>query len=166
MEKTQKNLKDAFTGESKANRKYLAYAKLAEAENKKGLAKLFRAVSEGETAHAMNEFKALGEIKGSAESLKDAIAGETYESTEMYPKFIEDAKAEGQEQAAIIFTGAKEVEKVHKKLFEEALAKVEQGEDIPEKEYYICSICGYLQGIIAPEKCPVCGFTHEYFTRM
>lgn len=166
MEKTQKNLRDAFTGESKANRKYLAYAKLAEKENKKGLAKLFRAVSEGETTHALNEFQTLGEIKDSVESLKDAIAGETYESTQMYPQFIEDAKAEGQEHATMVFTGAKEVEKVHKKFFEEALGKVEQGKDIEEKEYYVCSICGYLHANEAPEKCPVCGFTKNYFTHM
>lgn len=166
MGKTQENLKDAFSGESKANRKYLAFAKEAEKENKKGLAKLFRAAAEGETVHALNELNTLGGVNKSVENLKEAIEGETYESTKMYPQFTKDAKEEGQNKAAMVFSGAGKVEETHKKFFQEALAKVEQGEDIEEKEYYICSICGYLQDVVVPEKCPVCGFTHEYFNRM
>lgn len=163
MEKTKKNLKDAFSGESKANRKYLAFAKEAEKENKKGLAKLFRAVAEGETVHALNELNVSGGVNKSADNLKEAIEGEAYESAKMYPQFAEDAKEEGQEKAAMVFSGAGKVEETHKKFFQEALLKVEQGKDIEEKEYYICSNCGFLVAGVAPERCSVCGLTHEYF---
>ncbi|MDP1619459.1 MAG: rubrerythrin family protein, partial [bacterium] len=93
--KTQENLQAAFAGESQANRKYLAFAKKAEADGKKGLARLFRVAAEGETIHALGHLGVLGGVGDSNANLQAAIAGETYEFTEMYPRFIEEAEAEG-----------------------------------------------------------------------
>ena len=95
MSKTEQNLKDAFAGESQANRKYLAYSKKAEQEGFKQAAKLFRAAAAAETIHAHNHLRELGVVKSTKENLQDAINGESYEFQKMYPQMISDAKAEG-----------------------------------------------------------------------
>lgn len=166
MLKTNENLKAAFAGESQANRRYLAFAKKAEKEGKPGLAKLFRAAAEGETIHALNHFRAMDGAKSSLENLKSAIQGESYENKEMYPRFIEEAKQEGEETARIGFYGANEVEKVHEELFKEAQALLEKGEDLEEKEYFVCRVCGYPAIGEAPEKCPICGAPKEDFYKI
>jgi rubrerythrin len=163
MPKTKDDLQAAFAGESQANRRYLVFAKVAEAEGKKNLAKLFRAVAEGETVHALNHFSALGEVKNSSENLKTAITGETYEVEIMYPGFIADAQAESEKRAELSFTRANKVEKIHQKAYTEALAQVEAGKDIEEKTYYVCSVCGYLAEGDAPDNCPVCQAPKEKF---
>ncbi|MDD5396580.1 MAG: rubrerythrin family protein [Candidatus Moranbacteria bacterium] len=156
MSKTQENLKAAFAGESQANRKYLAFAKAAEKEGKNNLAKLFRAVAEGETVHALKHLTNLGEVKDSVENLKGALAGETYEIENMYPGFIAEAQAENEETARIGFFGANEVEKTHQQKFTAALAEVEGGNDIAEQKYFVCQVCGQLELGEAPENCPIC----------
>ncbi len=97
MTRTEQNLMDAFAGESQANRKYLAYAKQADKEGLAQVAKLFRAAADAETIHAHAHLRALGKIKDTAENLKDAIAGETYEFKQMYPAMIEAAQEEAQQ---------------------------------------------------------------------
>ena len=164
MSKTQEDLKAAFAGESQANRKYLAFAKAAEKEGKTNLAKLFRAVAEGETIHALHHFANLDGVKDSVENLKAAIAGESYEIETMYPGFIADAEGEGEGAAKIGFYGANEVEKTHLKQFQAALGEVEKGGDIPEQKYYICEICGQLELGEAPEICPICKAPKSKFT--
>lgn len=166
MSKTNENLKSAFAGESQANRKYLAFAKRAESEGKPNLAGLFRAAAEGETIHALNHLNVLGEVKDSAENLKAAVSGETYEIENMYPQFIEDAKIESEKGAEISFTGANAVEKVHQNLFKEALEKIEKGGDIEAKDYFVCGVCGYLAVGEVPDICPVCGAPKEKFFKM
>lgn len=151
---TDNNLKAAFAGESQANRKYLAFAAKAEQEGYPGVAKLFRAASEAEAIHALSELKALGGIKTTAENLKEAIDGETYEFTEMYPGFIKTAEAEGNNLAKRSFHLANEAEKIHAELYKEALQLLESKEDV---DYYLCPVCGYIHKHNAPEKCPVCG---------
>lgn len=89
--KTLDNLMEAFAGESQANKKYMAYAKKAEQEGKLNAAKLFRAAADAETIHALKEFEVAGKISTTADNLKDAVAGETYEYKEMYPPFIKEA---------------------------------------------------------------------------
>ncbi|HAV11349.1 MAG TPA: rubrerythrin [Candidatus Moranbacteria bacterium] len=158
--KTQENLMAAFAGESQANRRYLAFAKVAEKEGKTGLAKLFRVAAEGETVHALAHLENAGKVKSSEDNLKEAIAGETYEFTKMYPQFIDEAKAEERSDAHMGFFRANAVEKTHEKLFSEAL---EKGGDIEEKEYFICSVCGHPEIGEAPERCPVCGAPKEKF---
>jgi len=93
-QQTEMNLLQAFAGESQANRKYLAFAKQAEKEGHPQVAKLFRAAAEAETVHAHAHLRALGKIGTTEENLKAAIAGETYEFTEMYPAMIQTAKQE------------------------------------------------------------------------
>lgn len=163
MSKTQENLRSAFAGESQANRKYLAFAKVAEKEGKMNLAKLFRAVAEGETIHALKHLDVLGEIGGSVENLKAAIEGETYEIEKMYPAFISEAVEEENASAEMSFDKANEVEKKHQEIYSQALEKIEVGGDIEEKKYFVCSVCGYLSENEAPDNCPICNAPKEKF---
>lgn len=153
MSKSEANLKEAFAGESQANRKYLAFAKQAEKEGFTQVAKLFRAAAEAETVHAHTHLHVLKGVGSTAENLKAAIAGETHEFESMYPKMIEEAQAEGNKQAERSFRYANEVEKIHAALYAKALA---DPAGLKATDYYICSVCGYTCEDQAPEKCPVC----------
>lgn len=155
MNNTEKNLAAAFAGESQANRKYLAFAKQAEMEKLPQVAKLFRAAAEAETIHAHTHLRNLGMIKSTVENLKEAIAGETYEFTEMYPGFISEAKTEN--QSAAIVKGmqlANDAEKVHASLYQKALDTLVNPVDV---DYYLCSVCGHIAEGGAPDQCPICG---------
>jgi rubrerythrin len=155
LNNTQKNLAAAFAGESQANRKYLAFAKQADAEKLPQVAKLFRAAAEAETIHAHTHLRNLGMIKSTAENLKEAIAGETYEFTEMYPGFISEAQNEN--QSAAIVKGmqlANDAEKVHASLYQKALDTLENPVSV---DYYLCSVCGHIAEGSAPDQCPICG---------
>jgi rubrerythrin len=160
MSKTEKNLRAAFAGESQANRRYLAYAQKAADEYKEGVYKLFLAVAEAETIHAHRHLSHLKGIRGTKENLQDAISGEMHEFKTMYPEMIADAKEEGQKAAEITLTHAKEVEKVHHQLFQEALDNLD---DFPVQDYYICPACGYIEAGEPPDKCPVCGAVKKSF---
>ncbi|MFX1393919.1 MAG: rubrerythrin family protein [Promethearchaeota archaeon] len=166
MTKSEEDLKAAFAGESQANRKYLAFAKKANEEGFKQVAKLFRAAAAAETIHAHNHLRELGEIKTTKENLKAAIGGEQYEFTKMYPEFLKDAKADGNKGAERSFNIANEVEKVHHKLFEVALKATEAGNDLDKKDIYVCQICGYTHEGSPPEKCPVCGAAKKMFEKI
>jgi rubrerythrin len=163
MSKSNENLLKAFAGESQANRKYLAFAKKAQEDEKEGVAKLFRVAAEGETVHALNHLRTTGGVKDTAENLKEAISGETYEINEMYPEFLAGAKEEGDKGAERSFDIARKVEMTHKNFFEKALEKLEAGEEVEVQEYYVCSVCGYPATPEAPEVCPVCGAKKEMF---
>lgn len=145
---------DAFAGESRANRKYLAYAREAEKQGLAQVAKLFRAAAASETIHALMHFKNAGKIRDTKENLEDAIAGETYEFTKMYPEMIRDAEAEGNKPVATYFGLVEKVERLHADMFKKAL---EDPSSLPEADYYICSYCGYVHKGPMEEKCPVCG---------
>jgi rubrerythrin len=166
MVKSIDNLKAAFAGESQANRKYLAFAKKANEEGFPAVAKLFRAAAEAETIHAHNHLRAMSGIKSTHDNLKEAISGEFYEFTSMYPGFIEDAKNENNDAAKRTFNYANEVEKVHHKLYEKALKAVEAGKDIEAKSIYICSVCGYTHEGNPPDKCPVCSAAKKAFIKI
>lgn len=153
MSKTLENLMSAFAGESQANRKYLAYADVAEKEGLHQVAKLFRAAAAAETIHAHAHLRNAGKIGNTRDNLQDAIAGESYEFTRMYPEMIKDAEAEGQSAIASYFNFVNQVEAVHAKLYRKAM---ENPEALPETEYYVCKVCGYThEGPV--DKCPVCG---------
>ncbi|MFX0074615.1 MAG: rubrerythrin family protein, partial [Candidatus Hermodarchaeota archaeon] len=124
MTNSEEGLKSAFAGESQANRKYLAFAKKAEQEGFPGVAGLFKAAAAAETVHAHNHLRVLGGIKTTKENLKEAIEGEFYEFTTMYPEFIENAKSEGNSNAERTFNYANEVEKIHHELYNKALELV------------------------------------------
>ena len=163
MSKSEKNLQDAFAGESQANRKYLAFAKRAEAEGYKQAAKLFRAAAAAETIHAHNHLKELGGIKSTAENLREAIEGESYEFQKMYPQMIADAQAEGNQNALRTFNYANEVEKIHAALYKKALASLSKSAETTD--YYICQVCGYTAEGEAPDNCPVCKARKESFRK-
>jgi len=163
MEKTLKNLMEAFAGESQANRKYLAFAKKAEEEGYPAVAKLFKAAADAETVHAMNHLKAANGIKSTKENLESAIGGETYEFESMYPPMLKDAEAEGATQAKRSFYYANEVEKVHAELFKKALENLDKKLDA---DYYVCQICGHTVEGEPPDKCPVCGSPKKMYKKI
>ena len=130
---TENNLKEAFAGESQANRRYLYFAQKADVEGHPDVASLFRSVAEGETGHAFGHFDflaevgdpATGEPVGSTENnLKSAIAGETYEYTEMYPGFSKTARDEGLEEVAEWLETLARAEKSHAGRFTQALESI------------------------------------------
>lgn len=151
--KTFDNLMESFAGESQANKKYSAFAKKAEAEGKKNAAKLFRAASDAEAIHAQKHLEVAGKIGSTADNLKDAVQGENHEYQSMYPGFLKTAQEEGNQAAVRTFTFALKAEEVHAKLYQEALANMDQGEEV---FYYLCPVCGNIEKSV-PEKCFICG---------
>ncbi|AEB09993.1 rubrerythrin family protein [Desulfobacca acetoxidans] len=163
MSKTEEYLKEAFAGESQANRKYLAFAKKADQEGYPMAARLFRAAAAAETVHAHAHLKVLGGIKSTRENLMEAISGETHEFEHMYPEMIAAATAEGNTQAKRSFEYANEVEKVHAALYQKMLNNLENQAMV---EVYICPICGWTVEGEVPEKCPVCKTLKKFFERI
>lgn len=151
---SKENLKAAFTGESMANRTYLAFAKKADAEGYPQIAKLFRAAAAAETVHAHNHLQRMGGIGTTMDNLKEAVAGEKYEFQTMYPEFIEEAEREGDKRALWSFEVANKVEKIHARLFEKALEEIGKNEEV---DYYVCSVCGHTHEGKPEDNCPVCG---------
>ncbi len=160
---TNDNLKEAFAGESQANRKYLAFAKKAEEEGHPGIAKLFRAAAEAETIHAHAHLRVLDGVKGTAANLEAAIEGEGHEFKSMYPGFVAEAEKEGNKRALMSFKNAMAVERIHYDLYSNALKTLKGGNDIPIKPVYVCDICGNTIIGDAPDKCPICGAKRERF---
>ncbi len=160
---TMDNLKNAFAGESQANRKYLAFAKKADEEGFKQVAKLFRAAAEAETVHAHNHLRVMGGIKSTKENIQEAIGGETHEFTRMYPQMIEEAKKEENKQALQSFEIASKVEKIHAALYQNALNNLGKNEDV---DYYVCQVCGNTVEKAAPDKCSICGTSKAMFTKI
>ncbi len=156
MSQTEKNLKEAFAGESQANQKYRAFAKKAEKEGFPNVAHLFKTAAEAERIHAEGHLGALDGVGSTAENLKAAIAGETYEYTEMYPPMLKEAESENH-KAKRMFGYAVEAEEVHAKLYKMALEAVEKGKDLDEVEIYICPVCGNIEFGKPTESCPICG---------
>ncbi len=162
---TEKDLKEAFAGESQANRSYLAFAVKAEQEGQPGIAALFRAVAEAETIHAHAHLRILGGVKTTADNLQEAINGETHEFTDMYPAMIENAVKSGNEGARRTFHFANEVEKVHAKLFQAALEKLNKGES-HSAEYYVCKVCGHTVEGEPDGPCPTCNANKSAFYKV
>jgi rubrerythrin len=163
---TDDNLMAAFAGESQANRKYLAFAKKAETEGLKQIAKLFRAAAAAETVHALAHLWVAGHVKDTIANLQAAIEGEHYEFTTMYPEFIAAAIAEGKKGAQASFQKANAVEQTHHALYSEALEAAKTGKDLPEADLYVCDICGHTVAGEPPNICPVCGARREKFTKV
>ena len=156
MPTTQENLAVAFAGESQANRKYLAFARAAEKEGYPQIARLFRAAADAETIHAHAHLQNMGGVGSTLENLKAAVAGETYEFSEMYPPMVEQAKKEGH-KAKTMLGFANEAEKVHARLFSQALEALQSGKDLSQMDVFLCPVCGDVEFGLPPEKCPICG---------
>lgn len=165
MASAEDYLKEAFAGESQANRKYLAFADKADREGYAQAARLFRAAAAAETIHAHNHLRALKAIGATADNLKEAVAGETHEFKSMYPEMVEQAKSEKHADAERSFRYALEVEKVHGHLYQEMLDNLDKAgkEDYP---YYVCPVCGHTVGKEAPDTCPICGTKGSMFKRV
>ena len=162
MSKTLDNLKEAFAGESQANRRYLAFAKKADEEGHPQAARLFRAAAEAETVHAHAHLRAMKGVKSTEENLQEAIDGETFEFTKMYPKMLAEAQEEGNKQAAMSFDNANQVEEIHASLYKDVLENLGQNE---EAVYYVCQICGNTVEE-TPEKCPICNSPKKLFKKV
>jgi rubrerythrin len=131
--KTLENLKEAFAGESQANRKYLAFAEQADADGYPQVAKLFRAAAEAETVHAHAHLRAMEGVGSTKDNLLAAVEGETYEFESMYPGMIAEAKKEGFKKAERSFNYANQVEQIHAGLYQKALKNL--GKDIKPVDY-------------------------------
>lgn len=164
--KTQANLKEAFAGESQANRTYLAYGERAAKDGFAQVAKLFRAVAAAETIHAHAHLRAMDGVKDTAENLEEAAAGEKYEFEQMYPPMVATAEEEGNRRAAISMRNAMEVEKVHHALFNQALDAVKDGKDLADAAIRVCPVCGHTVIGDAPDQCPVCKAKGEKFVEV
>jgi rubrerythrin len=164
MTRSDSFLKEAFAGESQANRKYLAFAAQAEKEGFLQAARLFRAAADAETVHAHNHLRALKGIRSTKENLQEAIAGETHEFKIMYPEMIAAAKEEGNKAAERTFVFANEVEKIHADLYQKLLDSLGGSEEI--YSYHVCPVCGYTAEKEAPETCPVCSAKGTLFRKI
>lgn len=164
MASTMDNLKEAFAGESQANRKYTAFAKKAETEGFPVVARLFKAAAEAETIHALGHFAAMDGVKSTAENLQAAIDGETYEFTKMYPPMIQQADAE-KHKGKRMFDYAAKAEAVHAKLYAMALEAVKSGKDLTV-DFYLCPVCGHIELGKPPVKCPICSLAGDKFTKI
>jgi rubrerythrin len=163
---TSENLKDAFAGESQANRKYLAFAKKAERDGFPQVAKLFRAAAEAETVHAHAHLRAMGGVQSTAANLAAAVEGEGYEYQQMYPKFLAEAQAEGNKAAAVSFKYALDAEEVHHGLYTQALAAVGAGRDMETAVVYLCPFCGNIEIGVPPDQCSICGAPKAKFVEI
>ncbi len=156
MSTTTENLQEAFAGESQANQKYRAFAKMAEKEGLANIAKLFKTTAEAERIHAEGHLKALDHVGSTVDNLQAAIDGETFEFTTMYPPMVEQAKADGH-KAKTMFTFAVKAEAVHAELYKKAIEAAKAGKDLATSDFYLCPVCGHIELGNPPEKCPVCG---------
>ncbi len=166
--RTEANLLAAFAGESQARNKYTYYASKARKEGYEQIAAFFEETANNEKEHAKIWFKLLhgGEIPDTITNLKDGIAGENYEWTEMYAEFAKVAREEGFTQIAALFEGVAKIEKEHEERYRKLLLNIENGQVFSKSEevVWICANCGHVVvGKNAPEKCPVCAHPQAYF---
>jgi rubrerythrin len=162
--KTEGDLKEAFAGESQANRRYLAFAKQADADGFPQVAKLFRAAAEAETVHAHAHLRVMGGVGSTEDNLREAIGGETHEFTSMYPGMIADAEEEGFRRARRSFNHANQVEEIHAGLFQRALDGL--GGEVEAFDYYVCPVCGNTVEGPPTEACPICGTLADRFIKV
>lgn len=160
---TADHLKEAFAGESQANRKYLAFARKADTEGRPQIARLFRAAAAAETVHAHAHLRVMGGVKGTAENLEAAIEGEGFEFQSMYPKFVAEAEKEGNKPAVATFKNAMAVERIHHGLYAEALETLKAGKDLEPAKMFVCGVCGNTVVGGAPDSCPICGAPKQKF---
>jgi rubrerythrin len=165
MPTTDENLATAFAGESQANRKYLAFARQSDKEGYPQIAKLFRAAAEAETIHALGHLQNMGGVGSTIDNLKAAVAGETYEFTEMYPPMVAAAEQEKHKGRHMLGFAVK-AEKIHAGLFGQALAALQSGADLSQMDVYLCPVCGDVEFGVAPDKCPVCGAPASKFQKI
>ncbi|MDY2728868.1 rubrerythrin [Clostridium sp. HCP1S3_B4] len=164
--KTEKNLWEAFAGESQARNKYTYFASVAKKAGYEQIAALFLQTAENEKEHAKLWFKALGELGDTAENLLHAAEGENAEWTDMYERMAKDAEEEGFTELAAQFRGVAAIEKMHEERYRALLKNVEAMEVFMKSgvTMWECRNCGHVVvGLEAPEECPVCHHPQAYF---
>ncbi|MBQ3550754.1 MAG: rubrerythrin family protein [Clostridia bacterium] len=164
--KTEKNLMEAFAGESQARNKYTYFASVAKKEGYEQIAAIFQQTADNEKEHAKLWFKALGELGDTAQNLAAAAAGEYYEWTDMYARFADDAEEEGFTELAWKFRAVAAIEKTHEERYRALLNNVEMQKvfEKAEETMWECRNCGHLvMGKKAPAICPVCAHPQSYF---
>lgn len=166
--KTYKNLQEAFSGETQAYTKYMFYASKARKDGYEQMGAIFEETAENEKEHAKIWFKLLhdGAVPETTDNLEDAIAGENYETNEMYKKFAKVAREEGFEEIAQKFEGVGGIEKEHEARYKKLLKNID--DDVVFKSDKVtvwkCRNCGYIfTGDKAPEVCPVCAHPQSFF---
>lgn len=167
--KTEKNLLEAFAGESQARNKYTYYASVAKKEGYEQLASIFQETADNEKEHAKLHLKALMGIESTIANLKAAASGENHEWTSMYPKMAQEAREEGFAEIAVLFEGVAAIEKHHQERYQRILKAIEEGSVFKksEKVSWKCRNCGHIHtGEKAPELCPVCKHPQGYFEVM
>jgi len=160
---TAENIAAARAGESQASQKYLAFGDVADAEGYPNVARLFRAVAYAESTHARNHLSVLGGVGTTAENLKAAWGGETFEITEMYPAYDAVAKLQENKSAQTSIRYALTAEKDHQGIYDGTLKGVEGNKDLGAQPVRVCPICGHTVIGDAPDECPVCGTAAVYF---
>lgn len=166
MSQTEKNLQEAFAGESKARNQYMFFAKVARKEGFHYIANIFEETARNEEQHAKDNFKLLAALGDTATNLRKAIEGENYEATSMYPDFAKTAQEEGNSEAALFFKTIANVEAQHRDRYQKLLDLLENGSifkrDTPLT--WKCMKCGWsVEGTEPPENCPVCKHPTSYF---
>ena len=164
--KTEKNLWEAFAGESQARNKYTYFASVAKKEGYEQIAAIFLQTAENEKEHAKLWFKALGALGTTEENLASAAAGENYEWTDMYDRMAKDADEEGFVELAAKFRMVAAIEKTHEERYRALLSNVEMQKVFEKGEMTMweCRNCGHLvMGLKAPKACPVCAHPQSYF---
>ncbi len=164
--KTEKNLKEAFAGESQARNKYTYFASVAKKEGYEKISAIFLETADNEKEHAKLELRQLGGIGNTIENLKECIAGENLEHTSMYPTFAKEAREEGFVEIAEMFEKIAAIEKEHEARFREMLSIIENQtvfkKDVSTK--WRCRNCGHIhEGPEAPESCPTCNHPQAFF---
>lgn len=164
--KTEKNLWEAFAGESMARNKYTYFASVAKKAGYEQIAAIFLKTAENEKEHAKLWFKALGELGTTEENLLHAAEGENAEWTDMYERMAREAEEEGFTDLAKQFRGVAAIEKEHEERYRKLLANIEAMEVFKKAGVTIweCRNCGHIVvGLSAPEVCPVCNHPQSYF---
>lgn len=166
--KTEKNLMEAFAGESQARNKYTYFASKAKKEGYEQIAAIFQETADNEKEHAKLWFKLLcgGDILTTAQNLADAAAGENFEWTDMYDRMAKEAKEEGFDHIAFLFESVGKIEKEHEARYRKLLENVQDGKvfEAGEIKIWKCRNCGHIVvGTKAPAVCPVCAHPQAYF---
>jgi len=156
---TQRDLQDAFAGESQAHMKYMIFADQAEREGLPNIARLFRAASYSEQLHATAHLRALGGVNATPKNLEGALGGENFEIDEMYPAYSAVANLQAERAAFGSMDRALQAEKVHSKLYARAKETADAKKDLDLATIFVCETCGFTIEGAAAEKCPVCNGT-------
>jgi rubrerythrin len=164
--RTEKNLQEAFAGESQARNKYTYFAGVAKKEGYEQIAAIFLETAEQEKEHAKLHLKALAGIGDTAANLREAAGGENAEWTSMYPRMAREAREEGFDDIARVFEWIGQIEKAHQERYQRLLDNLQKGAvfEKPQKVRWVCRNCGFAyEGEKAVEKCPVCKHPKAYF---